>query len=233
MNRPLSTPLKILLLVGLFVLPAAIFYVMVYGGYHKVRRLRFYGPHKVVTNTQRGQTVTDTIFFILPSFSGKDFLGLTYQSDSLLGYVTLVHVLDGRLFRTLPKEIVYFGSEALSTFPDLRMLTIFRNQFPPDFTFPSRLTSRLAGDSLRWHFMVMDSTACDNLVTKGLFATEKTDSLAYDPAGMVLLDKEHHIRGYYNPVLQADINTMKKEIQHLYREYELAFKTHRLVRFVD
>lgn len=233
MNRPLSTPVKILLLVGLFVLPAALFYIMVYGGYHKVHRLRFYGPHKAVTHTQRGQTVTDTVYFTLPSFSGVDFTGKFYHSDSLLGYVTLIHVLDGRLFRTLPKEIVYFGSEALGTFKELRMLTIFRNQFPADFTFPTRLTSRLAGDSLRWHFVAMDSTSCDNLVREGLFATEKADSLAYDPAGIVLVDKEHHIRGYYNPVLQADINNMKKEVQHLYREYELAFKTHRLVRFVD
>jgi hypothetical protein len=220
-------------LVGLFVLPAAIFYMMVYGGYHRVHRLRFYGPHNTVTRTQRGQSVVDTIYFTLTPFSGLDYLGRPYHSDSLLGYVTLVHVLDGRIFRALPKEIVYFGSEALGTFPDLRMVTIFRNRFPADFSFPSRLTSRLAKDSLRWHFVVLDSASCDLLIRQGLFATENPDSLAYDPAGIALLDKEHHIRGYYNPVLLADINDMKKEVQHLYKEYELAFKTHRLVRFVD
>lgn len=218
---------------GLLVFPTVLFYLMVYGGYHKVRRLRFYGPHKAVSRLERGQTVMDTIYFSLPSFSGKDFFGQPYHSDSLLGYVTLMHVLDGQIFRALPKEIVYFGSEALGTFPDLRMLTIFRNQFPTDFSFPSRLTSRLAKDSLRWHFAVLDSTSCDLLIRQGLFATDNPDSLAYDPAGIVLVDKEHHIRGYYNPVLLADINNMKKEVQHLYREYELAFKTHRLVRFVD
>lgn len=233
MSRPLPGYLKALLLAGLFVLPAALFYIMVYGGHHKVHRLRFFGPHQAVTLKQRGQSVRDTVYFTVHSFTGKDFQGNNYSSDSLSGYVTLVHVLDGEMFKNLPKEIVYFGAEALNTFKDLRMLTVFRSHFPEQFVFPWKLTDRLTGDSLRWHFIAMEGPLCDSLVFRGLFATEKPDSLGYDPAGIVLLDKEQHIRGYYNPVFQTDINNMRKEVQHLYREYELAFKTHRLVRFVD
>lgn len=233
MKRPLSAPLKALLLVGLFVLPAALFYIMVYGGYHRVKRLRFYGPHRIEWRRERGQTFADTLYYQVPVFSGEDLAGNIYKTDSLKGYVSLVQVLDGALFNSLPKEIVYFGSEALGTFPQLRMLTVFRNQAPRNFNYPWRLTSKLANDSLRWHFMIMEASECDSLVYRGLFASLQRDSLAYDPAGMVLLDKEQHIRGYYNPLLLKDLENMKKEIQHLYREYELAFKTHTLVRIVD
>ncbi|MCS6982252.1 MAG: hypothetical protein NZM65_08665 [Flavobacteriales bacterium] len=206
---------------------------MVYGGYHRVKRLRFYGPHQVQQVKSRGRLRTDTLYFTVPSFQGFDYAGQVYSSDSLKGKTVLIHVLDAHQFDSLPKQIIYAAAEALDAFPDLRFVTVFVPGFPASFRFPFGLTPRLQGDSLRWHFVRMDSVACQSLLHQGLFARADSSAPQFDPASLVLLDRQGHIRGYYSPVFQTDLQNMKKEILHLFREYELAFKTHRLVRVVD
>jgi len=226
----LSKPLKFALLVALFIGPALVFYLMIYGGYHKVKRLRFYGPHTWETYVIKGKTKIDTLYFTLPKFFGFDYLNHTYNSDSLEGKTYIAQILDGALFDSVPKEVVFSACELMDSYPNLFLLTIFIEKFPAKFKFPSRVTRRLEDDSIRWHFISVPRSYTDLIIKNGFFATSK-DSLEFDPASFVLIDRDGHIRGYYNPILLQDIQNMKKEVVHLFREYELEFKAHKLVRF--
>ena len=225
-----------LILLVLFVAPAAVFYFLVYAGVHKVNRLKFYGPKTIEVKKVRGAEIADTSYHEIPSFSLNRLTvnGMPkFHSDSLKGRIYLAHFLDRSLMQDIPKEIIYACSEILPAFPDLYWITFWdkAEDYSPAITLPSSRTKKLKGMDERWIELAGPDSLVQKIKWNGYFKADPAEEEKIDPASVALIDKEGRIRSYFNPVKQTDISNIKKEILLLNKEYELSFKTHRFIRF--
>lgn len=234
--KPTKKINQALILLVLFVAPAAVFYFLIYAGVHKVNRLKFFGPKTIELKTVRGAEIADTTYHEIPPFSVERLTvnGMPpFHSDSLEGKIYLAHFLNRSLMQDIPKEIVYACSEILPAFPDVYWVTFWEKaeDYSPVITLPSSRTEKFEGMDERW----IELAAFDSIVQKikwdGYFKADPAETEQIDPASVALIDKEGRIRSYFNPVKQSDISNIKKEILLLYKEYELAYKTHRFIRF--
>ena len=223
-------------LLGLFIAPAAVFYVLVYAGVHKVNRLRFYGPKTVQVKTVHGSRVADTTYHTVPPFSltsGGASGPLPFHSKNLENRLYVAHFLDRSRLDGIPKEITYAASEILPEFPQLYWVTFWEHADSAGITYtpPGERTRKLEGTENRWIELTGNDSLIQYLKTEGYFKKDPASRQTFDPSSIVLVDKEGHIRSYFNPVMQAEISNVKKEIILLYKEYELAYKTHRFIQF--
>jgi len=223
---------KIAVLFTLFILPALLFYLMVYTGVHKVNRLHFYGPRTITETQRRGTTVYDTTYHSIPAFAAKDLNGVPFTSKSVQGKIYLAHFIDMSQLQDIPKEVTYLAAETLPLYQSVEFVS-FLEKMPAGLRIeaPSAKTSKLNNCDVRWHYVNVNDSLSSYLKNEGYFKKDPQDTLNADPGSVVLVDMEGHIRGYYNPVLQSDASNLKKEISMLYKEYELAFKTHKYIDF--
>lgn len=223
---------KVAVLFALFVLPALLFYLMVYTGVHKVNRLHFYGPRTITEIQRRGATVYDTSYHSIPAFAAKDVNGVPFSSKSIQGKIYLAHFLDMSQLNDIPKEVTFMATETLPLYKSIEFVS-FLEKAPAGLKLelPSARTAKLSGCDTRWHYVSLSDSLAHYLKTEGYFKKDPADSLSIDPGSVALIDMEAHIRGYYNPVMQSDGSNLKKEISMLYKEYELAFKTHKYIDF--
>lgn len=227
---------KAILLLTLFVAPAAVFYFLIYAGVHKVNRLHFYGPKKVTVKTVRGAEVADTTYHEIPPFTLQNIAGAEprpYPSKNLEGGLYMAHFLDRKYLDDIPKEVVYAASEILPEYPQLRWVTFWENSDSARITYtpPSERTRKLKDTDHRWIELTGNDSLIHYLKTEGYFKADPNSSEKFDPSSVMLIDKEGRIRSYFNPVMQADLSNIKKEILLLYKEYELAYRTHRFIEF--
>lgn len=233
-QKKLNKTTKAALLLLLFIGPAAVFYFLIYAGVHKVNRLKFYGPKITETKTVRGGTVTDTIYHQIPGFTLNVIPSdLNFNSKNLEGRLYLGHFLDAALLNEVPKEVVYAASEILPEFPELYWITFWKHADSTkiQYILPSEKTRKLNGADARWIELYGNDSLIQSLQTEGFFKTDPNYPEPFDPSSVVLIDKEGRIRSYFNPVKQGEISNIKKEILLLYKEYELAYKTHRFIEF--
>lgn len=226
---------KVIVLLALFIAPAAIFYFLIYAGVHKVNRLKFYGPKKVVMKTIKGSEVADTIYHEIPAFTLFNIAKSTsFSSKNLEGKIYLVHFLDRSKMNDIPKEVIYAVTDIIPFFKELTWVTIWENADTADIKYqlPSDRTRLLKDMDHQWIELKGNDSIIDALKTNGYFSRDSAD-MAFDPSSVVLIDKEGRIRSYFNPVMQGEITNVKKEILLLNKEYELAFKTHRFIKFND
>lgn len=222
---------KTFVLFALFVLPALLFYLLVYAGVHKVNRLAFYGPKQIIETKKRGAVVADTIYHSIPPFTAQTTQSIPFSDKSLEGKVYLAHFLDMSQLNDIPKEITYVATQILPTYPSIQFITYLYNFNPnTSLTSPSEKTEKLANDQKRWIYVSLSDSTAQFLQKEGYFKSDEKQAVQ-DPSSLALVDMEGHIRGYYNPILQSDISNLKKEISLLYKEYELAFKTHKYIEF--
>lgn len=225
-----SSPLiKFSVIIGLLAVPTLIFYLFVYTGVHHVSRLPFYGPSQVVEKTERGKLVKDTIYHEVTSYAAIFPDSTSYNISSTNGIIYLTHFLDFSVLDGIPKEATYMISEALADHSDIQIITHIYNYQGEPLPKPSEITPKLAGKDSVWHYLLINDSL-SSAIQQRYFATGDGDT-PQDPFSLVMVDKEKRVRGYYNPVLAADVKRLKQEISYLKREYELNFKTHRYFKY--
>lgn len=228
--------IKVIVLLVLFIAPAAIFYFLIYAGVHKVNRLKFYGPKTVTMKKIRGSEVADTSYHEIPPFTltNVSASGVSYNSKNLQNKIYLAHFLDRNKMKEMPKEITYAVSDVLPFFPEIVWVTFWENADTATipYTLPSERTRALEGMDHRWIELKGNDSLITWLKNAGYFAKDPADP-AFDPSSVVVVDKEGRIRSYFNPVMQGEITNVKKEIVLLQKEYELAYKTHKFIEFND
>jgi len=225
-----SSPLiKFSVIIGLLAVPTLIFYLFVYTGVHHVSRLPFYGPREIVEKTERGKLVKDTVYHEVSNYSAYFPDSTWYQISSTDGIIYLTHFLDFSVLDAIPKEAIYMISEALAEHNDIQAITHIYNYQGEMLPKPSEITAKLAGKDSVWHYLLVPDSLV-SVIQQQYFAAGEGES-KQDPFSLVMVDKEKRVRGYYNPVLAADVKRLKQEISYLKREYELNFKTHRYFKY--
>lgn len=213
-------------------MPTAIFYFLVYAGVHKVNRLRIYGPKEIIETTRRGATVYDTTFHTVKAVPLSTLDGNPFSMQQLEGKIYMVHFIDHKLLDDIPKEIVFDVADFLPGFQELIFVSIFENYDSSKVVpKPSERSRKLQNEDQKWLYLKGDSLHLAQLKNEGYFKADPADTLKIDPYSLVLVDRDARVRGYYNPIMLKEINELKKEISMLYKEYELALKGNKYIRF--
>lgn len=221
--------IKFSVIIGLLVFPTLIFYFFVYTGVHHVSRLPFYGPHKIVKKKERGRIVNDTVYYEISGYTALSYDSTSFSISSTDGIIYIAHFLDFSVLDKIPKEIIFIISDVLADHSDIQVITHINHYQGEPLPKPSEITPKLAGKDSVWHYLLIDDSV--SFVIQHLYFSTGDGEIPQDPFSLVMVDKEKRIRGYYNPVLAADVKRLKQELSYLKREYELNFKTHRYFKY--
>lgn len=230
-NKSKRKWLKVSVLVGLLFMPALIFYVFVFLGDHKANRLPFYGPHKVVEKRFHGRMIKDTLYHEIPAFQLLKPDSTILDGKKLDGHIYVAHFLNFEVLDSIPKEVIFVAADVLTEHPDIYFLTQIEHYSGEILPIPSTFTKKLEGKDSSWIYTIGPQVQLDFLRTKGYFIEDPDLKQPKDPYSLVLIDKEKRIRGYYNPILAADVKSLKDEIAYLKKEYLLDYKTHRYFKY--
>lgn len=222
---------KIVVLVSLLVLPTVLFYFFIFTGVHKVSRLPFYGPIKMVEAQVKGKTVKDTLYFEIPSVQLLKTDSTVFNPTQLERRIYMAHFLDFSKLDSIPNQIIFSASELLTKHPDIYFVTYLEHYKNQPLPLPSSITKSFVGRDSAWLFIIVPDDKLDSIKSNGYFIADPDLNQAPDPYSMALIDKERRIRGYYNPTLASDINRAKGEVEYLKKEYILNYRTHKYYEY--
>jgi hypothetical protein len=224
---------KIIVLVSLLVLPTVLFYFFIYTGVHKVSRLPFYGPVKMVDAKVKGKTVKDTLYFEIPSVNLLRADSSVFNPLQLEKRIYVTHFLDFSKLDSIPNQIILCAVEIFKKHPDIYFVTYFEHYKNQPLPKPSSFTKSLQGLDTNWIYVIVPDDKLDSIKTNGYFVKDPDVKDAPDPYSMVLVDKERRIRGYYNPTYASDIKRVNGETEYLKKEYFLNYRTHKYYQYED
>ncbi|RXK51027.1 SCO family protein [Aquirufa rosea] len=184
-------------------------------------------------NPRWNETEMDTVFFQIPAFQLIDQKGSVFSSKTLDNQIYVASFFFTRCSTICPK-ITSQVSRLQDTFSqddDVKLLSI---SVDPKFDTPEKLAiyaQRFDAKADKWYFLTGDKKTIYPLALKG-FHVPLADASEYDEAiknpdetfihseRLILVDKERHIRGFYNGTDKKDVDRLMMEIKVLKRIYE-------------
>ncbi len=217
--KPASKKLKIAGLVSILMLPA-IFLILMSSGKHKFNFLPYYGPKTPIAEG-------DTLFHTLPPFALTDQNGSVFTDENLTGKI----VVADFFFTTCPTICPVMSNKMrelqfkLTKDPAFNDVHIVSHTVDPETDTPQVLDSyayRIEADLNNWTFLTGNKDDIYQLATEGYLVSAMED---VEAAGgflhsekFVLLDRQHHIRGFYDGTDFDDVNRLFDEIKVLLKE---------------
>lgn len=217
--KPVSTPLKVIALLFLLLGPVLVFYLISKGD-HKFMELPYYGPKEPVYNSDG---TVDTLYHEIPSFTFTNQFGETVTDADFEDQILIVDFFFSTCPTICPKMSNHMSGLQLQLkeahFDDVHLLSHTVN---PEFDTPEVLKEygdKHEADFDRWTFVTGDKAAIYEQGVKGYMLPAQEDALA--PGGFlhseqfVLVDKDRHIRGYYDGTELAEMRRLMKDVKML------------------
>jgi protein SCO1/2 len=213
--------LKIGILVLTLVVPILVYlFLKTFGNNHY--RLPTYFPAEINERNDGGNIVYDTIFHNVPDFK---VLNQDSQSVSLADYKGKV-VVANFFFTRCPGICPQMTSQLTrvqESFSDDSTVKIISFTVDPEYDKPSQLkkfANKFAANPKQWTFAKTE-TKLDvfNLGFYGFKVPSDTVDKFLHSEKVLLVDKERHIRGFYNGTNKKEIDRLITEIGVLNYEY--------------
>lgn len=214
---------KWLILFALFVLPGAIILFLA-SGTHNFKKLRYYGQHTPFDTVINGEAVVDTIYYTVPPFSFTNQDGQTITQEDVKDKVYIANFF----FASCPTICPVMTNQLKRAQYELREIEDFR--ILSHTVDPKRDTiealqayaKKYYADTNTWHFLRGSKEYTYEMGRDGYYlsAHESPDA----PGGflhsemIVLIDKDKHIRGFYDGTNSEEIDRMVAEVKLLYKE---------------
>lgn len=196
---------------------------------HSFNFLPYYG-HKEVDYVERdGRLVADTIYAKLPPFSFIDRYGRPFTNEHVKGKIIVADFFFTRCTTICPKMSIQMQQLQLKlddpAFDDVVFLS---HTVDPEHDTPEVLDAyarKLQADTSRWKFLTGNKEDIYLLGAEGYYLATREDVM--DPDGFlhsekfVLVDKEGHIRGYYDGTTWDGMNAIAADIKMLLKEEKI------------
>lgn len=219
---------KILILVTILAVPGFLYYLLQEKGKNRYKPLAIYGPKQVAKtfHSVRGENIPDTIYHAIADFNLLNQDGNPISWKNYKGKVILLN-----LFHATDRGFaVDFANKAMEGFTKLysgnAMLHFMSVSINPAEDTPlilHKYADQISANTKKWDLLTGDSTQIYQLINKGLFLdaikTTQNDETKYTYSNMfVLLDSQHHIRGYYEATNNEALSKLDDEIKVLIAE---------------
>lgn len=226
---PAARRRKALILGGivLFVLSLFVFFSPLLGLVrHSFNYLPYYGPKEPVVVERDGKQVIDTIYATVPDFSLMDRHGKPFTQADVAGRIIIADFFFTRCTTICPKMSVQMQQLQLklndAAYDDVVFLS---HTVDPEHDTPDVLDSyarRLEADDRRWKFLTGPATDIYRLGNAGYLLSALEDSASAErflhDSRFVLVDKERHIRGYYEGTTAEGMNALAADLKMLLKE---------------
>lgn len=225
-NNQASLFYKYKKVIGLFLillLPTTIYFVLTTGK-HNILHLPYYGNKDVVKVTENGKEKTDTIYHSIPDFSFTDQLGKTITQKDFEGKIYVTDFFFATCPGICPKMSAQLlrVQEKFEEYPDVMLLSHTVNPKQDTVEALAAYAEMVHANNERWHFVTGNKEDLYKQALYGYLLNASEDILA--PGGFlhsemfVLIDKQRHIRGFYDGTSVKDVNRLIDEIKVLIAE---------------
>ncbi|GAA4783690.1 hypothetical protein GCM10023231_09180 [Olivibacter ginsenosidimutans] len=216
---------KVLILVTILALPGFCYYLLQEKGKNRYKPLPFYGEKKLAGtfHSRRGKQIPDTIYHTVKSFAMQSSAGtqVTFGPDSGVALVNLFYTGN----RQLADPMNMAMRKVAERFQKNGMVKLYSLTVDPRTDTPDRLKAyhKQWGDFKQWYFL----SARDPEEVMGLARESFLLDVVYDPqrkppfthsSSIVLLDSQRRIRGYYNALIDEEVNRLIDEVKLLLTE---------------
>ncbi len=218
---------KVLILVTILAVPGFLYYLLQEKGKNRYKPLPYFGP-KIVAGTFHsfhGKQIPDTIYHLVDDFKLVNQHGDTLSWASFKDKIVVLN-----LFYTKGGFGVDFTNKAVKAFESAyrknKMVNFVGVTIDPIQDTPKVLSDyarKLSAKAGKWDLLTGDSVQVYTLINKGLYldALQRIEKgerkFAYSNL-FVLLDPQHHIRGYYDVTRQETLSKLDDEIKVLITE---------------
>lgn len=222
---PAKKPVKWVGLAAILLLPGIIL-LLLSRGEHNFSTLPYYGFKTPTTKIVDGETVTDTLFHQVPYWS---FIDQDSNRVSQKDYQGTIYIVDF-IFTTCP-GICPIMTTNMSQLqfkldkPGLKEIPFISYSVNPENDTPEVLKQygkEHGADFDRWTFLTGEKRKIYELGVNGYLVSTREDALAeggfLHSEKFILMDWDHHIRGFYNGTDINDINQMADDIKILLKE---------------
>ena len=213
---------KVLILVAILVIPS-VYYIVVRSGKNNYKPLAYFGPKEPVVKTVNGKSIVDTIYHSVGGFSLLD-------QDS---NVVTEKMVEGKIFvadfiYTSCKTVCSLMSNQLMSvqykFKDSSDVKIVSFTIDPEFDTPAVLKEYAKKHQAikdKWYFLTGDKKSINDLARTSYFVSvfKGNENDCVHSEQVVLVDKQHHIRGYYDGTDVMETKRLNEDIATLLYEY--------------
>lgn len=226
--------------IALFVLSLFVFFSPWLGLVkHSFNYLPYYGPKEPVVVERDGKPVIDTIYSTVPDFSLIDRHGKPFTQADVAGKIIIADFFFTRCTTICPKMSVQMQQLQLklndAAYDDVVFLS---HTVDPEHDTPAVLDTyarKLEADDKRWKFLTGQATDIYRLGNTGYLLSALEDSASAEQflhdSRFVLVDKQRHIRGYYEGTTAEGMNALAADLKMLLKEERIkAAEAERLAR---
>lgn len=199
---------------------------------HSFTYLPYYGPKETVLVERDGRQVVDTLYHVVPPFSFVDQSGKVFTDQDAEGKVLVVDFFFTRCTTICPRMKVQLQQLQLKlTDKAFRDVLILSHTVDPEHDTPDVLLAhamKLQADTSRWKFLTGEKYDLYLQGADGYFLAAREDVLAPDgflhSEQFVLVDKDRHIRGYYDGTTAEGMNALAADLKMLLKEEKIKAK---------
>ncbi len=230
--KPSSRTTKIAVLGGIaaFVLGLFVFFSPLLGFVqHSFVYLPYYGQKEVIAVERDGRWEADTIYTKIPSFSFIDRYGEPFTDKDVEGKIIVADFFFTRCTTICPRMKVQMQQLQLKLAdPAFEDIVFLSHTVDPEHDTPEVMNAharKLQADPVRWKFLTGEKEDIYRMGVKGYLVPAQEDAL--DPDGFlhsemfVLVDKDRHIRGYYDGTTAEGMNAIAADIKMLLKEEKI------------
>ena len=212
-----KSPGRILIVLGVLFLPS-LFWLIIQTGKNQYRHLPIIGPYDVTANG-------DTIYHVIPPFRFINQEGIEISDQDLAGKIYVANFFFARCPEICPKmnDQLKRVQKAFKEEDALRILTHTVNPENDSIEVLNAYAAERQADKNRWWFLTGNKDSIYTLARNGylvIAAQGKTDDDFFHSQDLILVDKEKRIRGIYDGLEQAEVDTLIDEIKVLLLEYK-------------
>lgn len=226
---------KILVLGGIsaFVLGLFVFFSPMLGLVdHKFNYLSYYGPKEPVLVERDGKMVVDTIYWKIPPFSFIDRYGEPFTQDDVEGKIVVADFFFTRCTTICPRMSINMQQLQLKLNDEAYDDVVFLSHtVDPENDTPEVLDAYakdLEADPVRWKFLTGHAPDIYRMGNTGYLLSALEDSTSAEQfvhdGRFVLVDKQRHIRGFYDGTTATGMNALAADLKMLLKEERIKAK---------
>ncbi|HRH67912.1 MAG TPA: SCO family protein [Flavobacteriales bacterium] len=233
--RPVSKRTKRLVFGGIavFVLSLFLFFSPMLGLVeHKFTYLSYYGPKEPVLVERDGKKVVDTIYAEVPPFSFIDRYGKPFTDNDVKGKIVIADFFFTRCTTICPRMSINMQQLQLKLNDEAYKDVVFLSHtVDPENDTPAVLDAyakKLEADPSRWKFLTGNAVDIYRMGNTGYLLSALEDTASAEQfvhdGRFVLVDKQRHIRGYYDGTTATGMNALAADLKMLLKEERIKIR---------
>jgi protein SCO1 len=207
---------NVVILLAVVILPC-LAWLLLTRGHNHFRHLPILGPAEI-------STAGDTIYHTVPPFSFVNQEGKTITDNDLKGKIYVANFFYATCPRECPKmsDQLKRVQDAFIKDDQVRIISHTINPEHDTVQVLADYAKKYGADPARWWFVTGNKEAINTIAQNGYIvsaAQGKNPEDFFHSQDLILVDKEKHIRGFYDGLDAPYVDTLIAEIKVLELEY--------------